>query len=78
VEVTLSRAGERTLVGLVNHTAALVRSEAPIPAGPVTVRLPGNPLASARPLRGSRCHLVDDGRVLRVECVETFELIELG
>lgn len=78
VEITLCRAGERTLVGLINHTASLVRSEAPMPVGPVQVRWAEGSFAEARGLRGSRCELLEEGRTLRVETLETFDLVALA
>ena len=81
VEVTLLEKEGRLLVGLVNHTAGVLRDHGPIAVGPVSVTLNDRAATGARSLRGHNCLLEtteSQGVVVTLDRLETFDLLEFS
>lgn len=76
VEVTHLRNEKRHLLGLINHTAGLLKTE-PIPVGPVEILWPGHAVCSARSTNGSPCRLQRDGENTRivVDSLATYDML---
>ena len=80
VEVCLmERPDGELLVGLVNHTAGVLRDHAPIPVGPVRIRFEGRTIATATSLQGTPCSVdPDDSTAVRLDRLATMDLVVIS
>jgi hypothetical protein len=76
VELSILRLADgRRAIGLINHTAAVLREPAPVATGPVRIKFDGNVPAAARALNGTPLTMEKSSVVL--ETINTFDLILL-
>jgi hypothetical protein len=76
VELSILRLADgRRAIGLINHTAAVLREPAPVATGSVRIKFDGNVPAAARALNGTPLTMEKSSVVL--ETINTFDLILL-
>jgi hypothetical protein len=74
VEITMLSSQGRLIIGLINHTAGLLRDHGPIPAGPVEITLKNISAERVTSTNGNAVELVDKNTI-RLKEVSTYDML---